>query len=60
MRTLGPIKADNNAGAGAPPPTRELLENLGRFIEEVTNAGELLAAEGFQTSFEGWPRGFDY
>ena len=54
MRIPGLLSADEDSKAGV-PPTKELLENMGRFIEEVTNAGLLLAAEGFQPSSEGAP-----
>ena len=40
MRILGLLKADKHSEAGA-PPTKELLERMGRFIEEITNAGVL-------------------
>jgi hypothetical protein len=32
------------------PPSEELLENLGRFIDEVANAGVLFATDGLQLS----------
>ena len=52
MRILGLLKADKHSEAGA-PPTKELLENMGRFIEEITNAGVLLATDGLQPSSKG-------
>jgi len=38
MRILGLLKADKHSEAGA-PPTKELLERMGRFIEEITTPG---------------------
>ena len=52
MRILGLLKADKHSEAGA-PPTKELLEKMGRFIEEITNAGVLLATDGLQPSSKG-------
>ena len=52
MRILGLLKADKHSEAGA-PPTKELLERMGRFIEEITNAGVLLATDGLQPSSKG-------
>ena len=52
MRILGLLKADKDSEAGA-PPTRELVERMGTFIEEVTKAGVLLATDGLQPSSKG-------
>ncbi|MFY9555424.1 MAG: YciI family protein [Blastocatellia bacterium] len=52
MRILGLLKADKESEAGA-PPRPELLEKMGRFIEEVTKAGVLLATDGLQPSSKG-------
>jgi len=59
MRILGSFKVDENSGAGL-TRTKALLENMGRFIEEVTNAGVLLATDGFQPSLEGRSQVFDF
>jgi hypothetical protein len=52
MRILGLLRADKDSEAGA-PPTRELMERMGTFIEEVTKAGVLLATDGLQPSSKG-------
>jgi hypothetical protein len=52
MRILGLLKADKESEAGA-PPSRELMENMGMFIEEVMKAGVLLATDGLQPSSKG-------
>jgi hypothetical protein len=42
------IKGSNTDKHSEPgfPPSKELLENLGRFIDEVANAGVLFATDG--------------
>jgi len=52
MRILGLLKADKHSEAGA-PPNKELIENMGTFIEEITKAGVLLATDGLQPSSKG-------
>ena len=52
MRILGLLKADKDSEAGV-PPTRELMEKMGDFIEEVSKAGVLLATDGLQPSSKG-------
>ena len=52
MRILGMLKADKDSEAGA-PPSRELMERMGIFIEEVTKAGVLLATDGLHPSSKG-------
>ena len=52
MRILGLLKADKESEAGA-PPSKELIENMGHFIEEITKAGVLLASDGLQPSSKG-------
>jgi hypothetical protein len=52
MRILGLLKADASAEAGA-PPSRELMEKMGQFIEEITKAGVMLATDGLQPSSKG-------
>jgi hypothetical protein len=52
MRILGLLKADKHSEAGV-PPTKELIERMGSFIEEVNKAGVLLATDGLQPSSKG-------
>lgn len=42
-------KSDNDCEAGV-PPTPELMARMGAFLDEMTNAGVFLAAEGLQPS----------
>jgi hypothetical protein len=49
---MGLLKADKDSEAGA-PPSKELLERMGSFIEEITKAGVLLATDGLQPSSKG-------
>jgi hypothetical protein len=46
------LKADAASEAGA-PPSRELIERMGTFVEEVTRAGVMLATDGLQPSSKG-------
>ncbi len=52
MRILGLLKADEESEAGA-LPSKELMEEMGKFMEEVTKAGVLLATDGLQPSSKG-------
>lgn len=52
MRILGMLRADAASEAGA-PPSKELIERMGTFIEEVTTAGVLLATDGLHPSAKG-------
>ena len=52
MRILGLLKADKESEAGV-PPTRELMAEMGTFMEEVMKAGVLLATDGLQPSSKG-------
>jgi hypothetical protein len=52
MRILGLMKADAESEAGT-PPSPELMEKMGAFMEEVTRAGVLLATDGLQPSSKG-------
>jgi hypothetical protein len=52
MRTNGLLKADKHSESSV-PASKELLENLGRFIDEVANAGVLYATDGLHTSAKG-------
>jgi hypothetical protein len=52
MRVMGLLKADKDSEA-CTPPSKELMERMGTFIEEVTKAGVLLATDGLQPSSQG-------
>ena len=52
MRMLVMVKASKESEAGV-PPTAELIAAMGRFNEELTKNGILLAAEGLQPSSKG-------
>ncbi|HUS05062.1 MAG TPA: YciI family protein [Bryobacteraceae bacterium] len=46
------LKASEDSEAGV-PPGKDLMEAMGRFNEEMVNAGVLLAGEGLQASSQG-------
>ena len=52
MRFLIIVKADKASEAGA-LPTKELLAAMGKFNEELVNAGVMLAGEGLHPSSDG-------
>ena len=52
MRVMVLVKADQKSEAGA-LPDQKLLENMGKFNEELTKAGVMLAGEGLQPSSKG-------
>jgi hypothetical protein len=52
MRFIGLLKADKSSEAGE-PPSKELLERMGPFLEEISKAGVLLATDGLQPSSKG-------
>jgi len=52
MRFMGLLKADKESEAGV-PPSKELMEKMGTFMEEVTKAGVLVATDGLQPSSKG-------
>jgi hypothetical protein len=52
MRFMMIVKANNDSEAGV-MPSRELMEPMGKFNEEMAKAGVLLAAEGLQASSKG-------
>src|SRR2546425_952509 len=52
MRILGLLKADETSESGV-PPSPELMAEMGKFMEEVTKAGVLLATDGLQPSSKG-------
>jgi hypothetical protein len=52
MRFMVIVKADQNSEAGVLPDTK-LLADMGKFNEELTKAGVMLAGEGLQPSSKG-------
>ena len=52
MRVMVFVKADKNSEAGVLPDTK-LLADMGKFNEELTKAGVMLAGEGLQPSSKG-------
>jgi hypothetical protein len=52
MKVLGMLRADASSEAGA-PPSKDLLERMGAFVEEVTNAGVILASDGLRPTKYG-------
>ncbi|HTI37692.1 MAG TPA: YciI family protein [Vicinamibacterales bacterium] len=52
MRFMVIVKATKDSEAGV-MPSRQLLEEMGRFNEELAKAGVLVSAEGLQSSSKG-------
>ncbi len=52
MRIMGLLKADKHSEAGA-PPSPELMQKMGSFIEEITKAGVMIASDGLQPTSKG-------
>ncbi len=52
MRFMMIVKANRDSEAGV-MPSMELVQAMGKFNEEMVNAGVLLAAEGLQASSKG-------
>jgi hypothetical protein len=52
MRILGMLRADASSEAGA-PPSKDMIERMGVFIEEVSKAGVMLASDGLHPSAKG-------
>ena len=52
MRVMVLIKADQDSEAGV-MPSEQLLTEMGRFNEELTKAGVMLAGEGLHPSSKG-------
>ena len=52
MRFMGLLKADKDSEAGV-PPSKDLMERMGTFIEEITKAGVLVATDGLQPTSKG-------
>ena len=58
MKVMVMVKATTDSEAGAMPST-ELLEAMGKFNEELVNAGVMLAGEGLHPSARGARIAFD-
>ena len=58
MRVMVMVKATSDSEAGIMPST-ELLEAMGKYNEELANAGIMLAGEGLQPSAKGMRVAFD-
>jgi hypothetical protein len=52
MRFMVMVKADKNSEAGV-MPSEKLLSEMGKFNEQLVNAGVMLAGEGLQPSSKG-------
>ncbi|MEZ5935408.1 MAG: YciI family protein [Alphaproteobacteria bacterium] len=52
MRVMVLVKATKDSEAGT-MPSRELLEAMGKYNQELTRAGVMLAGEGLKPSSEG-------
>ena len=52
MRFMVIVRADRNTESGA-LPSRELLEAMGKYNQELVKAGVMLAGEGLQPSSRG-------
>jgi hypothetical protein len=52
VRFMVLVKADQDSEAGV-MPSQELLEEMGRYNEELVKAGVMLAGEGLQPSSKG-------
>ncbi len=52
MRFMVMVKATADSEAGG-PPSREMLDQMGRFNEELRQAGVMLAGEGLRASSHG-------
>ena len=58
MRVIVLVKATNDSEAGVMPST-ELLEAMGRYNEELVEAGVMLSGEGLKPSSQGVRVAFD-
>ncbi len=58
MRVMVLVKATKDSEAGVMPPT-ELFEAMGKFNEQLVNAGIMLAGEGLKPSSQGKRVHFD-
>ena len=61
MRVMVLVKATEDSERGLPPANEfaEMLEAMGRFNEELVNAGVMLAGDGLKPSSEGKRIAFD-
>ena len=61
MRVMVFVKAteDSEKGIRPSPETAEMFEAMGRFNEELSNAGVLLSADGLKPSSQGKRVAFD-
>jgi predicted RNA polymerase sigma factor len=58
MRVIVFVKATDDSERGVPPAT-DMLEAMGKFNEELVNAGVMLAADGLKASSHGKRVAFD-
>jgi len=52
MKILGMLRADGASEADA-PPTKELMERMGAFVQEATDAGVIIGGDGLRPSAFG-------
>ena len=52
MRVMVMVKATKRS-EGGPPPSAEMIAEMGKFNEELVKAGVMLAADGLQPSSKG-------
>ena len=58
MRVMVVVKADKNSEAGQ-MPSEQILTDMGKFNEQLVNAGVMLAGEGLKPSSQGKRVRFD-
>jgi hypothetical protein len=59
MRVMVLVKATEESEAGVMPSSPELFEAMGKFNEELVNAGVMLAGDGLKPSSHGKRIAFD-
>ncbi|MDP3175166.1 MAG: YciI family protein [Phenylobacterium sp.] len=59
MRVMVLVKATTESETGGAMPSPELLEAMGKFNEELTKAGVMLAGDGLHPSSKGKRVAFD-
>src|SRR6516162_8144773 len=52
MRFLGLLRADKESEAGV-PPSKELMDKMGEFMEQIAKAGVLVSTAGLKPSAQG-------
>ena len=52
MRFLGLLRADKESEAGV-PPSKELMDKMGDFMEQIAKAGVLVSTAGLKPSAQG-------